>query len=437
MTTNQSASLAPEGEAMRGNSSLEPKAAPNNGGEASAFGLESFTAKTKSSMALVLAALCAIGPLGIDMYLPSIPAMALSFGASEGAVQFSLMTFFVGLMLGQLVYGPLSDKFGRKPMIYVGIVIFTLGSIGCALAESVEQLQWLRFLQGLGGSIGMVIAFAVVKDSFSGAAMGKMMSLVLAVLGLSPVVAPMVGNVLQGMGSWRTIFWGLMVYGVLVGLAVALLLPETRSAKDRQGFALSRTLHNYCKILFDKKFIPFALALCIGQAGFFAYIAGSASVFISEYSLSPTQFSLLFGVNALGLMIAAILNPRLHQRVGALKAFRLVNSAYFVVLALLLLYSLSGGANLFVLSAGLFVTVSLLGFIMPTGSQLALMQQREHAGTASALLGSMQFGAGAIITGISGAAAYLGGIGLVMVMLACAAIAAVMCWTIIPRKIAL
>jgi DHA1 family bicyclomycin/chloramphenicol resistance-like MFS transporter len=315
------------------------------------------------------------------------------------------------------------------------MAIFILGSVGCALAQTVTQLQWLRFLQGLGGSIGMVIAFAIVKDAFSGAQMGKMLSLILAVLGLSPVVAPMIGNLLQGMGSWRTIFWALTVYGVLTVLAASIWLPETRSAADRQGFALSRTLHNYGKILFDKKFIPFALALCIAQAGFFAYIAGSASVFISEYALSPTQFSLLFGVNALGLLFAAILNPRLHHRVGPLKAYRIMNTAYFIVLALLMIYLASGYSNLIVLSAGLFVTVSLLGFIMPTGSQLALMQQREYAGTASALMGSMQFGAGAIITGVSGALVHLGGMGLVLVMLVCAAVSAVICLAAFPRKI--
>ncbi len=393
------------------------------------------TSAPKISMPLVLAALCAAGPLGIDMYLPSIPDMALSLGSSEGAVQLSLMTFFVGLMLGQLVYGPLSDKFGRKPLIYLGLTVFILGSIGCALAQNVIQLQWLRFLQGLGGSIGMVIAFAIVKDAFSGATMGKMLSLILAVLGLSPVVAPMIGNLLQGMGSWRTIFWALTVYGVVTVLAAAILLPETRSATDREGFALSRTLHNYSKILFDKRFIPFALALCIAQAGFFAYIAGSASVFISEYGLSPTQFSLLFGVNALGLLFAAIFNPRLHHRVGPLKAYRIMNTAYFIVLGLLMIYLMSGHSNLFVLSAGLFVTVSLLGFIMPTGSQLALMQQREYAGTASALLGSMQFGAGAMITGISGALVHMGGTGLILVMLVCAAVSALICLTVFPRKV--
>lgn len=394
------------------------------------------TSAPRRSMPLVLAALCATGPLGIDMYLPSIPDMAVSLGATEGAVQISLMTFFLGLMIGQLLYGPLSDKFGRKPLITFGLAVFVVGSMGCALAATVAQLQWLRFLQGLGGSIGMVIAFAIVKDAFSGHALGKMMSLVLAVLGLSPVLAPLIGNALQGMGSWRTIFWALAAYGVLVVLAAAILLPETRKHEHRQHFRLSRTLHNYLHILTDRNFVPFAAALCIAQAGFFAYIAGSASVFISEYALSPVQFSLLFGMNALGLVAASILNPRLHHRVGPLRAYRLVNTTYFIVLALLMLYLASGHSSLVVLCAGLFVTVSLLGFLMPTGSQLALMQQHQHAGTASALLGSMQFGAGAIVTGISGALVHLGGSGLILVMLMCATVSALICLTAFPRNVA-
>ncbi len=383
----------------------------------------------------VLAALSATGPLSIDMYLPSIPDMARSLGSTEGAVQLSLMTFFVGLMLGQLVYGPLSDKFGRKPLIGLGLLIFILGSIGCAMAHDVHQLQWLRFVQGLGGSIGMVISFAIVKDAFSGPELGKMLSLILAVLGLSPVVAPMIGNALQALGSWQAIFWALTLYGALLLAAAAMVLPETRLAEARQAFALGRTLQTYGRIFVDRKFIPFTLALCVAQAGFFAYIAGSASVFISEYNLTATQFSLLFGANALGLVFASVLNPRFHRWIGPLKAYRLKNTAYFIILALLMGYLTTGHNHIAVLSAGLFVTVSLLGFIMPTGSQLALMHQGQYAGTASALMGAMQFGAGAIVTGVSGAMASMGSLGLVAVMLVCALASTLICWIAFPRRL--
>jgi len=387
------------------------------------------------SMPLVLAALCATGPLGIDMYLPSIPDMAASFGTSAGAIQLSLMTFFLGLMLGQLAYGPLSDRFGRKPLIYIGLGIFSLGSVGCAMADTVAQLNWLRFLQGLGGSIGMVIAFAIIKDAFSCAAMGKLMSMVLAVLGLCPVLAPLAGNALQSLESWRVIFWALAAWGVLVAVVAAVLLPETRSPEARAGFTLGRTAHTYVQILSDKRFLPFALALCIAQAGFFAYIAGSSTVFIRHYQLSPLQFSLLFALNAAGLVVAAIVNPRLHARMGVLTTYRHVSFAYFAVLAALLLTMLAGITALPVLCAGLFITVALLGLLMPTGSQLALMQQGRHAGTAAALLGAMQFGAGALITAVSGTLAYLGGMGLVAVMASCAAISAAICLLLFPRNV--
>lgn len=387
------------------------------------------------AMPLMLAALCATGPLGIDMYLPSIPDMAASLSTSEGAIQLSLMSFFIGLMLGQLAYGPLSDKFGRKPLIAVGMLVFVLGSIGCALAQTVEQLHALRLLQGLGGSIGMVIAFAIVKDAFSGAAFGKMIAIVLAVLGISPVAAPMIGSALQALDSWRTIFWALPIYGVVVVAVLMAFLPETRKHEDRAQMQLGRTLHNYVHILQDKRFLPFALALCVAQAGFFAYIAGSASVFITEFGLTPTQFSILFGVNALGLVAASILTPAMHKRVGVQTTFNRMILADLVVMALAMLYLAAGGQNMWVLCVALFIVVTLLGFIMPTGTQLGLMHQRQLSGTASALMGSMQFAFGAAVSAISGALAVFGSNGLVAVMLCCAAIATLLAYVSCPRAV--
>lgn len=393
------------------------------------------TSSATRSTPLLIGALSTIGPLGIDMYLPSIPAMAASLNTSEGAIQLSLMTFFVGLMLGQLFYGPLSDKFGRKPMITLGLIIFMVGSIGCAFAETVLQLHVLRLIQGLGGSIGMVIAFAMIKDLYQGPMMGKMMSMVLAILGLSPVLAPLIGNGLQALESWRAIFVFLAFYSGIILAACVVFLPETRSSTLRQEFKLSQTFRHYLNIAANPQFIVYALTLCIAQAGFFTYLAGSASVFISQYQLSSTQFSVLFAINALGLVAAAIFNPKLHEKFGALRTYKLINSAYFVVIGLLFAYLSVGYSNLYVLCAGLFVVVSLLGFIMPTGSQLALMRQHQHTGTASALLGSMQFGAGAIISAITGALAIWESFGLVMIMFICALISTLMCHVLFEKNI--
>ena len=393
------------------------------------------TAPSTRAMPILIALLATIGPMGIDMYLPSIPAMAASLQATEGAVQFSLMTFFVGLMLGQLFYGPLSDKFGRKPLIYVGLSIFVLASIGCAFAQNVSQLQWLRFVQGLGGSIGMVIAFTIIKDQFQGPAMGKMMSMVLAILGLSPVAAPLIGDGLQALGSWRNIFLFLSVYAALVMFLVAVKLPETRVMQLRQEFKLADTFKHYVHIIRDRKFIIYALTLCIAQAGFFAYIAGSASVFISEYQLSSTQYSLLFAFNAFGLIAAAILNPKLHEKLGPLNAYKAINIGFMLTMLILLSCFFSGFNHLLVLCIGMFISVALLGFIMPTGSQLSLMHQHKLVGTASALLGALQFGFGAIITTVTGYYAASGSFGLISIMFVCALVSALMCIFLFPKKL--
>ena len=387
------------------------------------------------STPFLIGALSTIGPLGIDMYLPSIPAMAASLNSSEGAIQFSLMTYFIGLMLGQLFYGPLSDKFGRKPLIVSGLIIFIVGAAGCAIAETILQLQVLRFIQGLGGSIGMVIAFATIKDLYQGPMIGKMMSMVLAILGLSPVLAPLVGNGLQYLQSWHAIFIFLAIYAIVILIACVFYLPESRSKASNQNFQLSKTFHHYANIFCDHKFIVYAITLCIAQAGFFAYLAGSASVFISEFQLSPTQFSVLFAINALGLVAAAIFNPKLHEKLGVLGTYKCVNTVYFIVIGLLFIYLALGFKNLYIISFGLFIVISLLGFIMPTGTQLVLMRQHENTGTASALLGSMQFASGAIVTAVTGVFVGCGIFGLVVIILICPLLSTMLCYTAFEKKI--
>ncbi len=393
------------------------------------------TTSPNRAMPILIALLTALGPLGIDMYLPAIPGMASSLNTTDGQVQLSLMTFFMGLMLGQLFYGPLSDKFGRKPIIYIGLSISIVAGIGCALANSIEMLHALRFVQGLGGSIGMVIAFAIIKDVYQGPMIGKMMSMVLALLGLAPVLAPLVGNVLMTQFSWRAIFVCLALYAVVVLLACAKALPETRSVELREKFELSQTFKLYGKIFTQRAFIIYALSLCLAQAGFFAYIAGSASVLINSYGLSSTQFSLLFAVNALGLVVAAIVNPKLHASLGILKTFKVGLIIFAIDMLMLLVASLTGFASLPVFCITMFIGIAVLGFIMPTGTQLTLMQQGQHAGTASALLGSMQFGFGAFVSALTGAFAAQGALGLITIMCGCAVISLVLAMLLLPKKL--
>ncbi|WP_216938533.1 MFS transporter, partial [Acinetobacter sp. BY484] len=236
-------------------------------------------------------------------------------------------------------------------------------------------------------------------------------------------------------GSWRTIFIFLAAYAAIVLIAVCTFLPETRTVEQRTQFQLRKTFSHYVKIATDRKFIFYALTLCIAQAGFFAYIAGSASVFISEYHLSSTQFSLLFAVNAVGLIAAAILNPKLHEKFGPLKAYKIVNLGFLAVMAVLLVCLYLGLNHLIILCAGLFMAVTLLGFIMPTGSQLALMHQHTLVGTASALLGSLQFGFGALATTLTGIYASSGSISLISIIFICALVSGLMCLILFPKKL--
>lgn len=214
-----------------------------------------------------------------------------------------------------------------------------------------------------------------------------------------------------------------------------MLLPETRQVELRQQFKLTQTIKLYGQIITDRKFIIYALTLCIAQAGFFAYIAGSASVFISEYQLSSTQFRLLFALNAFGLIGAAILNPKIHEKFGPLNAYKIMNISFLLIMAVLILALCLGYSNLAIFCITLFIAVALLGFIMPTGSQLALMFQHKNAGTASALLGALQFGFGAIITSLTGTFSSFGGLGLVTIMFACALISALLCLITFPKQL--
>ena len=281
----------------------------------------------------------------------------------------------------------------------------------------------------------MVIAFAIIKDCYHGAEMGKMMSMVLALLGLAPVIAPIVGNGLAHAFSWRAIFLFLAIYAALVLLACVKFLPETRLQPLRDQFHLGETFKHYWNITKNRNFIVYAISLCIAQAGFFAYIAGSASVFISQFNLSATQFSFIFAINALGLIAAAIINPKLHEKIGVLNTYKLINTLFFADLGILLLCIHFNMLSLAVFCLTMFIAVTLLGFLMPTGSQLALMKQHQLAGTASALLGSMQFGFGAFVSAITGSFANYGALGLASIMFACAFFSMLICYMLFPKKL--
>ncbi|TPP11847.1 multidrug effflux MFS transporter [Rhizobium glycinendophyticum] len=349
-----------------------------------------------TALAIALGAICALGPFATDMYVAAMPQMAEDLSATDASIQLSMMTYFAGFTLGQLFYGPVSDKTGRKPMIYLALVIFILASAGCVFSTSAPHLLIFRFLQGIGGSIGMVIATATIRDVHTGHAAARLMSRVVLVLGIAPVLAPLLGSFVLQIGDWRLIFALLGAMGVVVAVIAATLLPETRMAELRAKSRPSTALHWYARLLFTRSFIPYAGALALAQGGFFAYIAGSSFVLINVYGLSPMAYAIVFSLNAIGIGLGAQLAPRIAERIGVRGVVKLNATAYAGAGLLLLGLQLSGLAGLIPVCILLFVMVMAVGGIMPTCNILAMEAHGAISGTAAALMGALGFGAGAL-----------------------------------------
>ncbi|AZC35129.1 multidrug effflux MFS transporter [Pseudomonas chlororaphis] len=350
---------------------------------------------------LILGALSAFGPLAIDFYLPAFPAMALAFGTDEKHVQLTLAAYFLGLSIGQLAYGPVADRFGRRIPLLVGVGLFTLASLACAYAPNLEWLIGARFVQALGGCAGMVISRAVVSDKCDAVGSAKVFSQLMLVMGLAPILAPMLGGLLVNLYGWQSIFIMLTLFSALAGLAVALGLPESLPAHvPRQP--LSGALRQYGRLLADRVFLGHALTGGIAIAGMFAYIAGSPFVFIKLYGVPAEHFGWFFGINAGGFILVAQINARLLAKRGP--AFLLARTVWIYLLGGLALLAVSSlhPAQLWPLLVPLFICIASLGCIIPNASACAMNGQGARAGSASAMLGCLQFSVAA------GAAALVG-----------------------------
>lgn len=352
--------------------------------------------KKTLSLAVALGAICAIGPFATDMHVAAMPSMVGDLATTSAGVQLSMMTYFGGFTIGQLFYGPASDKTGRKPMIYLALLIFVLASIGCIFTADATQLLVYRFLQGIGGSIGMVIATASIRDLHTGHAAAKLMSLVVLVLGIAPVIAPLVGSLVLQVANWRVIFAVLAALGVLCAIIVATMLPETRMRELRARSKPSAALHWYGRLLVSRSFIPYAGALALAQGGFFAYIAGSSFVLINVYGLSPIAYALIFSLNSIGIGIGTQIAPKLAHGLGIRGMVKASAALYALAAVLLLGMELAGLGNVVTVCVLLFIMVMALGGIMPSCNILAMESHGAISGTAAALMGALGFGAGAL-----------------------------------------
>jgi DHA1 family bicyclomycin/chloramphenicol resistance-like MFS transporter len=366
---------------------------------------DSMTPLERARLFVLLGGLTAFGPLSIDMYLPALPAIGRDLAASESMIQLTLTACLIGLAIGQVVAGPVSDALGRRRPLLIGVAGYVLVSLLCAAAPTAPILVALRLLQGLAGAAGIVIARAIVRDLYTGSGAARYFSRLILVMGLAPILAPVLGAQLLRFTSWHGIFLALALITALLWLGAARGLPETLPVERRRRGGLGDTVQTFRRLAADAQFVGYAVAGGLAFGAMFAYIAGSPFVLQGIYRVSPQTFSLIFGLNALGFVITSQINGTL---VGRIPPARLLTAGVTVTavagLALLAVI-LVGGLGLAAVLPPLFVLVSSIGFVVPNAVALALSRHPEAAGTGSALLGVIQSGigaAGAPLVGIAG-----------------------------------
>jgi DHA1 family bicyclomycin/chloramphenicol resistance-like MFS transporter len=353
------------------------------------------------TLVLLLGALTALGPLTIDMYLPSLPTLAEVFAATPAAVQLTLSAYLAGMATGQLLYGPLSDARGRKLPLSVGLAIYVAASVACVFAGSVTAMIGLRFIQALGGCAGLVISRAIVRDFVSGQESARLFSLLMLVMGVAPILAPLGGGYLLTLFGWQAIFLALAAFGLACLVIVATRLPETLPPEARRPAGMATALRAYWMLLGDRRFLGFSLAGGVGFATLFVYITASPHLFIDVYGLSPTAYAWLFGANAAGLIGASQVNRYLLQRTSLYRILRHALTFHAVAVLVFLLAALAK-APLAVLIAPLFLAVASLGLIGPNGTAASLSGDPRVAGSASSLMGTVPSVAGGGIGGLIG-----------------------------------
>ncbi|MGR6319500.1 multidrug effflux MFS transporter [Micromonospora soli] len=347
-------------------------------------------------LVLVLGSLIAIGPLTIDMYLPALPAITADLHTTSAAVQLTLTGTLAGLALGQLLIGPLSDAVGRRVPLLAGIGLHVLASVLCVVAPTIQVVGVLRVLQGLGVAATSVVAMAVVRDLFSGAAFARLFSRLMLVMGAAPILAPTLGSGLLRWSDWRGVFAALAVFGVLLAAVAAVGLRETLPPARRRHGGVAATVRDYRALLRDRTFVGLVLVAGLAMAALFAYVAGSSFVFQQRYGLDEQEFGLAFGAGAVGLITATQVNVRLLRRYSPQRILVTALGVGAAAGLVLLGFAATGVGGLASILASLWLVLAAAGLALPNAPALALSRHGEAAGTAAALLGAVQFGVGAL-----------------------------------------
>jgi MFS transporter, DHA1 family, multidrug resistance protein len=359
--------------------------------------------KVPLRLIVLLGGLSAFGPLCIDAYLPALPSLGRDLDASASQTQITLTACLLGLAAGQLLAGPLSDVRGRKRPLLAGLVVFTLASLLCAAAPSVWMLIAMRFVQGSAGAVGIVIARAVARDLYSGTALARFFGLILIVTGVAPILAPILGAQLLHVTSWRGVYVGLAAIGGLLLVGTEIWLRETLPEEKRHSGGPRATFSVFRRLLADRVFVGYALSCGLTFAAMFAYIAGSPFVLQDIYGVSPQEFSLIFGLNALGLVAAGQLGAHLVVSVRPQRIL-FFGLALCALAGAGLLTSIVLDAGLAAVLVTLFVLLTSIGLVLPNAFALALSDHARTAGSASALLGVSQFALGALTAPLVGVA---------------------------------
>lgn len=349
---------------------------------------------------IILGLLSAIGPFSIDMYLPGFESIAGSLGTSVDHIQLSLTSFFIGIAIGQIIYGPLLDRYGRKLPLIIGLFIYILASISCALTNSADNLIIYRFVQALGSCGGMVASRAMVRDFYGPTESAKVFSLLMLVIGISPIVAPTVGSFVIAHWNWHGIFLVLAAITFCILLAVIFLLPESKGGNRDISLMPRPILQSYWEVFRTRQFFTYAFAGGLASSGLYAYLAGSPYIMITLYGLDEKQYGLVFALLASSLILASQLNRRVLNRHTSARVARIaliVQSSVGMVLALLCIINV---INLTIMVVLIFMFLGSQGFVFPNTSSLALAPFSKQAGSASALLGGLQMGFGALSSGL-------------------------------------
>ena len=349
-------------------------------------------------LVLLLGSLCVVTPFAIDMYLPAFAAMAQEFKTTTASISLSLSTYFVGFAFGQLLYGPLLDRYGRKRPLYIGLIAYILGSIGCALAPTLPAFITLRFFTALGGCVAQVAAIAMVRDFFPVKESARILSLLFLVIGLSPLLAPTVGSLLVASIGWRWIFGLLASIALLILIATFAFLPEGHTPDHSVSLRPHHMLRSFWTILATPQFILYTLAGAFSFSGLFAFVAGSPLLFMDGYHMTTRAFGLTFAGLVMGFIGGNQLNVLLLRRFHSQQLFAAAVTVQLLFGATFYLLTLTHLANLQVTLGLLFIFLSSIGLTYPNSAAIGLAPFSREAGRASALLGFVQTGSGAFIS---------------------------------------